>query len=60
MLMCRIAKISAITRLQAMPQTKEFTQAAAQAASAPLQVAQDLVANPVSKISGVQKGFRGS
>jgi hypothetical protein len=42
-----------------MSQTKEFTQAAAQAAAAPLQVAQDLVNNPVSTISSVPKGIWG-
>ena len=36
MLMRRVAEISAIAKLQAMSQTKEFTQAAAQAAEAPL------------------------
>ncbi len=36
MLMRRVAEINAIAKLQAMSQTKEFTQAAAQAASAPL------------------------
>jgi hypothetical protein len=34
--MRRVAEINAIAKLQAMSQTKEFTQAAAQAASAPL------------------------
>jgi hypothetical protein len=41
MLMRRVAEINAIAKLQAISQTKEFTQAAAQAAAAPLQVAQD-------------------
>ena len=59
MLMRRVAEINAIAKLQAMSQTKEFTQAAAQAASAPLQVAQDLVTNPVSTISSVPKGIWG-
>ena len=36
MLMRRVAEINAIAKLQAMSQTKEFTQAAAQAAEAPL------------------------
>jgi len=59
MLMRRVAEINAIAKLQAMSQTKEFTQAAKQAAEAPLQVAQDLVTNPVSTISGVPKGIWG-
>jgi hypothetical protein len=59
MLMRRVAEINAIAELEAMSQTKEFTQAAAQAAQAPLQVAQDLVTNPVSTISSVPKGIRG-
>ena len=42
-----------------MSQTKEFTQAAAQAAEVPLDVAQDLVTNPVSTISSVPKGIWG-
>ena len=57
MLMRRVAEINAIAKLQAMSQTKEFTQAAAQAAKAPLRVAQDLVTNPVSTISSVPKGI---
>jgi hypothetical protein len=40
-----------------MSQTREFTQAAKQAAKAPLQVAQDLVTNPVSTISSVPRGL---
>jgi hypothetical protein len=59
MLMRRVAEINAIAKLQAMSQTKEFTQAAKQAAEAPLQVAQDLVTNPVSTISSVPKGVWG-
>ena len=59
MLMRRVAEINAIAKLQAMSQTKEFTQAAAQAAEAPLQVAQDLVTNPVSTISSVPRGIWG-
>ena len=59
MLIRRVAEINAIAKLQAMSQTKEFTQAAAQAASAPLQVAQDLVVNPVSTISSVPRGIWG-
>ena len=57
MLMRRVAEINAIAKLRAMSQTKEFTQAAAQAAQAPLQVAQDLVTNPVSTISSVPRGI---
>jgi hypothetical protein len=59
MLMRRVAEINAIAKLEAMSQTKEFTQAAAQAAKAPLQVARDLVNNPVSTISSVPKGVWG-
>ena len=59
MLMRRVAEINAIAKLQAMSQTKEFTQAAKQAAAVPLQVAQDLVTNPVSTISSVPKGIWG-
>jgi hypothetical protein len=59
MLMRRVAEIKAIAKLQAMSQTSEFTQAAAQAAAAPLHVVQDLVTNPVSTISSVPKGIWG-
>ena len=59
MLMRRVAEINGIAKLQAMSQTKEFTQGAAQAAEAPLNVAQDLVTNPVSTISSVPKGIWG-
>jgi hypothetical protein len=59
MLMRRVAEINAIAKLQAMSQTKEFTQAATQAAEAPLQVARDLVTNPVSTISSVPRGIWG-
>jgi hypothetical protein len=59
MLMRRVAEINGIAKLKAMSQTKEFTQAAAQAAEAPLNVAQDLVTNPVSTISSVPKGIWG-
>jgi len=59
MLMRRVAEINAIAKLQAISQTKEFTQAAAQAAEAPFQVAQDLVTSPVSTISSVPRGIWG-
>ncbi len=59
MLMRRVAEIKAIAALQAMSQTNEFTQAATQAAAAPLNVAQDLVTDPVSTISSVPKGIWG-
>jgi hypothetical protein len=59
MLMRRVAEINAIAKLQAMSQTKEFTQAAAQAATVPLNVAQDLVTDPVSTISSVPRGIWG-
>ena len=47
MLMRRVAEIQGIAALQAMSQTNEFTQAAAQAAARPLNVAQDLITNPL-------------
>ena len=59
MLMRRVAEINAIAKLQAMSQTKEFTQAAKQAAEVPLNVARDLVTNPVSTVSSVPKGIWG-
>ena len=59
MLMRRVAEINAIAKLQAMSQTKEFTEAAAQAATVPLNVAQDLVTDPVSTISSVPRGIWG-
>ena len=59
MLMRRVAEINAIAKLRAMSQTEEFTQAAAQAAAAPLQVAQDLVSDPISTISSVPRGIWG-
>src|SRR6516225_10411582 len=59
MLMRRVAEINAIAKLQAMSQTREFTQAAAQAAEAPLQVGQNLVTKPVSTISSVPRGIWG-
>jgi hypothetical protein len=59
MLMRRVAEINAIAKLEAMSQTQEFTRAAAQAAEAPLNVAQDLVTNPVATISNVPKGIWG-
>jgi hypothetical protein len=54
-----VAEINAIAKLQTMSQTKEFTQAAKQAAEAPLNVARDLVTNPVSTISSVPNGIWG-
>src|ERR1700719_3438769 len=59
MLMRRVAEINAIAKLQAMSQTTEFTQAASQAAAVPLNVAQDLINDPVSTISSVPKGIWG-
>ena len=50
MLMRRVAEIQGIAALQAMSQTSEFTQAAAQAAENPLNVVQDLVTNPLPTI----------
>ena len=57
MLMRRVAEINAIAKLEAMSQTTEFTQAAAQAAKVPLHVSEDWVSNPVSTISSVPKGI---
>ncbi|HEY5769347.1 MAG TPA: hypothetical protein VIS71_05820 [Terrimicrobium sp.] len=59
MLMRRVAEIQGIAALQAMSQTSEFTQAAAQAAAAPLNVAQDLVTNPLPTIASVPRGILG-
>ena len=59
MLMRRVAEINAIAALEAMSQTTEFTQAAAQAVAAPIDVAQDLITDPVSTISSVPKGIWG-
>jgi hypothetical protein len=59
MLMRRVAEINAIAKLRAMSQTEEFTQAASQAAAVPLNVAQDLIDDPVSTISSVPKGIWG-
>ena len=59
MLMRRVAEIQGIAALQAMSQTSEFAQAAAQAAAAPLDVVQDLVTNPLPTISSVPRGIWG-
>jgi hypothetical protein len=59
MLMRRVAEINAIARLESISQTKEFTQAAEKAAKVPLQVAQDLINNPVSTLSSVPRGIWG-
>jgi hypothetical protein len=59
MLMRRVAEIRGIAALQAMSQTSEFAQAAAQAAEAPLNVVQDLVTNPLPTISSVPRGILG-
>jgi hypothetical protein len=59
MLMRRVAEINAIAALETMSQSKEFTDAAAQAVAAPIDVAQDLITNPVSTISSVPKGIWG-
>jgi len=59
MLMRRVAEINAIAKLEAMSQTKEFTSAAKQAAETPLNVANDLVTDPVSTISSVPQGIWG-
>jgi hypothetical protein len=59
MLMRRIAEIQGIAALQAMSQTTEFAQAAAQAAARPLSVAQDLITNPLPTIASVPRGILG-
>jgi hypothetical protein len=59
MLMRRVAEINAIAQLESISQTKEFTQAAEKAAKVPLQVAQDLINNPVSTLSSVPRGIWG-
>jgi hypothetical protein len=59
MLMRRVAEINAIARLESISQTKEFTRAAEKAAKVPLQVAQDLINNPVSTLSSVPRGIWG-
>jgi hypothetical protein len=57
--MRRIAEIQGIAALEAMSQTTEFTQAAAQAAARPLNVAQDLITNPLPTIASVPRGILG-
>ena len=59
MLMRRVAEIQGVAALQAMSQTTEFTQAAAQAAARPLNVAQDLITNPLPTIASVPRGILG-
>jgi hypothetical protein len=59
MLMRRVTEINAIAQLESVSQTKEFTQAAEKAAKVPLQVAQNLINNPVSTLSSVPKGIWG-
>ena len=59
MLMRRSAEIQGIAALEAMSQTSEFTQAAAQAAARPLNVAQDLITNPLPTIASVPRGILG-
>ncbi|HET7238175.1 MAG TPA: hypothetical protein VFI76_04070, partial [Terrimicrobiaceae bacterium] len=57
--MRRVAEIQGIAALQAISQTTEFTQAAAQAAATPLNVAQDLVTNPLPTLASVPRGILG-
>ena len=59
MLMRRIAEIQGTAALEAMSQTSEFAQAAAQAAARPLNVAQDLITNPLPTIASVPRGILG-
>ena len=55
----RIAEIKALAQLQTMSQSKEFTDALKQAATVPLNVAQNLVTDPVATIASVPKGIVG-
>jgi hypothetical protein len=59
MLLRRVAEINGIAQLQALSKTDEFGQAAAKAAATPLNVAQDLVTDPVDTISSVPHGIFG-
>jgi len=59
MLMRRVAEINGIAQLQALSKTDEFGKAVAQAAGTPLNVAQDLVTNPVNTIASVPRGIFG-
>jgi hypothetical protein len=59
MLLRRVAEINGIAKLQALSQTDQFAQAAAQAAATPLNVARDLVSDPVDTISSVPRGIFG-
>jgi hypothetical protein len=59
MLMRRVAEIQGIAALEALSQTSEFTQAAAQAAARPLNVAQDLITNPLPTLASVPRGILG-
>ena len=58
--MRRVAEIQGIAALEAMSQTSEFTQAAAQAACALLNVAQDLIiTNPLPTIATAARDLLG-
>ena len=57
MLMRCVREIAAIAELRSLSGTQEFAQAAQKAAETPLVVAQDLITNPVSTISGVPQGI---
>jgi len=59
MLMRRIAEIRGIAKLQAISRTDQFAKAAVGAAASPLNVAKDLVADPVQTISSVPRGIFG-
>jgi len=58
-LMRRVAEINAIAKLNAVSQSKEFTDAAKAAAKAPLHFAQDLANDPVATLSSVPEGIFG-
>jgi hypothetical protein len=57
MLIRRIAEINGIAALQEVSKSKEFGEAAAQAATVPINVARDLVTQPVETISSVPRGL---
>jgi len=59
MLIRRVAEIIGIAQLKAISKTNEFTQAAAQAALAPIGAAKDLVTDPVQAITSVPRGIWG-
>jgi hypothetical protein len=59
MLMRRVAEINAIAALHAMSESDEFKSALKQAAQTPVNVARDLVDDPVDTLAAVPKGILG-